>query len=64
MNCESQFHEDLIKFSEAQKSEINDMLKSELKTMSDPVKAAFKREGPLHIDHFRRVAETYGLPMA
>ena len=31
--------------------------------MTDPVKATFKREGPLRIGHFRRVSEAYGLPM-
>ena len=40
------------------------MLKSELKTMTDPVKVTFKREGPLRIDHYKCVAEAYGLPMA
>ena len=47
----------------ARKLEITNMLKSELKTMIDPVKATFKREGPLRIGHFRRVADAYGLPM-
>ena len=64
MDCEAQFHADFTGFAEAQKSEIDNMLKSELKTTTNPVKATFKREGPLRIEHFRRVAEAFGLPMA
>ena len=39
------------------------MLQSELRTMSDAVKAAFKREGPLRISHFKSVAKAFDLPM-
>ena len=51
------------KLAMAQEAEITNMLKSELKTMTDAVLATFKREGPLRISHFRRVSEAYGLPM-